>query len=185
MAFFAGSSRLVMLVIFVSYVYLSEIVILTPESVFSSLALLNVVKLSFALFFPSGVSQLSEAKASVQRIQAFLLSDEKMDSKESGFYVREETGSQGVYFQKVDCLEVKITIFSEYKIIIQRSFKSNFTDVAISVKTLQGRWLMENSDQEPTDTLKNLSFQVSKGKLFAVIGSVGSGKVSHNVLSDH
>ncbi len=94
MAFFAGSSRLVMLVIFVSYVYLSEKGAgLSPESVFSSLALLNVVKITFALFFPSGVSQLGEAKASVQRIQSFLLSDEKLDSSKSGFYVHEEAKS--------------------------------------------------------------------------------------------
>jgi len=79
-----------MIFVFVSFVYLSDSgTILTAENAFSTFALFNVVKLSFALFLPNGISQLNEAKTSVMRIQDFLLFDELVDPNESKFYTHE------------------------------------------------------------------------------------------------
>ena len=74
MCFFFTSSRIVMALIFLTYVLMGDI--LTAEKAFLTLALYNVARLSMSLFFPTGIQLTSEAMISIKRIQDFLLLEE-------------------------------------------------------------------------------------------------------------
>lgn len=54
---------------------------LTTDLVFTTIALYNPVRVMMTLYWPWGIQQLSEGRVSTQRIQEFLLLDEK-DQKE-------------------------------------------------------------------------------------------------------
>ena len=60
MCFFFTSARLVMALIFLTYVLMGEI--LTAEKAFLTLALYNVARLSMSLFFPTGIQLASEVE---------------------------------------------------------------------------------------------------------------------------
>ena len=74
MCFFFTSSRIVMALIFLTYVLMGDI--LTAEKAFLTLALYNVARLSMSLFFPTGIQLFSEGMISIKRIQNFLLLEE-------------------------------------------------------------------------------------------------------------
>lgn len=50
------------------------------------------------------------------------------------------------------------------------------SEFAIELSGVTAKWTESDSDDT---TLKNLSLRIRRGKLCAVIGPVGSGKVSH------
>ena len=77
MCFFFTSARLVMALIFLTYVLMGDI--LTAEKAFLTLALYNVARLSMSLFFPTGIQLVSEGLISIKRIQDFLLLEEVSD----------------------------------------------------------------------------------------------------------
>ena len=51
--------------------------VLTSEKAFLALSLYNTVRLSMTLFFPFAISMFGEAKVSINRIEDFLLLEEK------------------------------------------------------------------------------------------------------------
>ena len=69
-----ASSRVVMVLIFSTYVFLGGIV--TAEKAFLTLAFYNVVRLSMTFFFPFAIQFISETSISIKRIQDFLLMEE-------------------------------------------------------------------------------------------------------------
>lgn len=50
-------------------------------------------------------------------------------------------------------------------------------DVAVVIQNVSAKWT-----EEGPESLKNITINLPKGKLCAIIGSVGSGKVSNNNL---
>jgi len=50
------------------------------------------------------------------------------------------------------------------------------------LKNLRGRWTLNGPEGDSEDTLKDITFEVTKGQLCAVIGPVGSGKVNISFL---
>ena len=64
MSFFFTSARLVMALIFLTYVLMGEI--LTAEKAFLTLALYNVARLSMSLFFPTGIQLASEVESVIR-----------------------------------------------------------------------------------------------------------------------
>ena len=93
MVFFFTSSRLVMALIFLTYVLMGDI--LTAENAFLTLALLNIVKLSMTLFFPLGIQTVSEALISIKRIQNFLLLEEKNETSSLNVIKKSYVGNTG------------------------------------------------------------------------------------------
>ena len=51
--------------------------VLTAEKAFLALSLYNTVRLSMTLFFPFAISMLGECRASIDRVQDFLLLEER------------------------------------------------------------------------------------------------------------
>ena len=51
--------------------------VLTAEKAFLALSLYNTVRLSMTLFFPFAISTIGECRASVDRVQDFLLLEER------------------------------------------------------------------------------------------------------------
>lgn len=86
MVFFFTASRMVMALIFLTYVLMGDV--LTAEKAFLTLALFNVVKLSMTLFFPNAIQMTSEALISIQRIENFL-NLEQVDETSSRSIVEE------------------------------------------------------------------------------------------------
>ncbi len=74
MCFFFTSSKIVMVLIVLTFVYMGEV--LTAQKAFLTLALYNIVRLSMTLFFPNGIQMTSEALISMKRIENFLLLEE-------------------------------------------------------------------------------------------------------------
>lgn len=52
-----------------------------------------------------------------------------------------------------------------------------YLEEGIYLENLRGRWTFDDPGGDTEDTLKGLTFNVTKRQLCAVIGPVGSGKV--------
>ena len=56
---------------------LAWVQVLTAEKAFLALSLYNTVRLSMTLFFPFAITMLGEVRASVNRVEEFLLLEER------------------------------------------------------------------------------------------------------------
>lgn len=139
MCFFFTSSRLVMAIIFLSYVLMGDI--LTAEKAFLTLALFNVVRLSMTLFFPGGIQMGSEALISIKRIQEFLELEELDETSSSAILNHTTEPEKGI---------------------------------CVKMDHVCGKWNYEDE----TNTLEDITFEAKGGQLCAIIGPVGSGKVT-------
>lgn len=74
-SFFFTASRFILLCTFLVFGLTGEV--LTAEKAFLALSLYNTVRLSMTLFFPFAISMLGECRASVDRVQDFLLLEER------------------------------------------------------------------------------------------------------------
>lgn len=90
---FATSSRIVMVLIFLTYVFMGEI--LTAEKAFLTLAFFNVVKLSMVNFFQLAVQMISETLISIKRIQNFLLMEEVNETSSANVIEKTFEGNTG------------------------------------------------------------------------------------------
>ena len=90
---FATSSRIVMVLIFLTYVFMGEI--LTAEKAFLTLAFFNVVKLSMVNFFQLAVQMISETLISIKRIQNFLLLEEVNETSSANVIEKTFEGKTG------------------------------------------------------------------------------------------
>ena len=124
---------------------------LTAEKAFLTLSMFNTVRLSMTLFFPFAISQLGEMRVSVNRIQDFLMLEEREErAEEKGW------GSQ------------------EEKEALLRGEEVKESGPTVALRGVTAKWRKE----ELEDTLADISMEVEAGQLVAIIGPVGSGKSS-------
>ena len=103
------------------------------------------------LFFPEAISQLGETMVSVNRIQDFLMLEEREErAEEKGW------GSQ------------------EGKEALLRGEEEKDVGSTVALRGVTAKWRQE----EVEDTLADINMEVGAGQLVAIIGPVGSGKSS-------
>ena len=115
-SFFFSASRFILLCTFLVFGFTGEVEesskfkllnkfccqVLTAEKAFLSLSMFNTVRLSMTLFFPFAISQLGETRVSVNRIQDFLLMEERDDQGGGRSITANEDGeSETVTLEKV------------------------------------------------------------------------------------
>ena len=150
MCFFFTSSRIVMAIIFLTYVLMGDI--LTAEKAFLTLGLFNVVRLSMCMFFPNAIALMSESLISIKRIQDFLLLEELSESS----------------------AENCITHDLSNKTMANGTVSGGGTEGSfVKMANVCGKW----TSDEAGNTIENVTFEAMPGKLTAIIGPVGSGKV--------
>ncbi|KAK2746674.1 hypothetical protein FQN57_003018 [Myotisia sp. PD_48] len=140
---------------------------LNPALIFSSLALFNTVRMPLNML-PLVLGQVADAWTAVQRIQAFLLEEEQQDDIKFNPELN-------------NALEVKNASFTWERL------PTNIEETSKDKKKIGGRneskepkIVVDSGLQSPSEPfqLKDLTFNVGRNELLAVIGTVGSGKSS-------
>ena len=133
---------------------------LTAEKAFLCLSMFNTVRLSMTLFFPFAISQWGEMRVSINRIQDFLVLEEREEPLCDGEEEREG---------------------------LLKGEEQNNKEAkgSVSLQKVTGRWRKEEEDTLTDITMEVSSsqynpylFQVQPSQLVAIIGPVGSGKSS-------
>ncbi|CAL8127080.1 unnamed protein product [Orchesella dallaii] len=156
MSLFYTSSKLIIFLTLLVYVLTDNT--LTAEKVFVTLSLYNNVRLIMTLFFPNGVSQLAETLVSINRLQTFLLMEE-----------RSSTDSSNI-------------IDGKEKPLSKQPDPNDNLMTGVYLQNVSAKWSPEYAE----DTLSNITLKVEEGELVAVIGHVGCGKGSllHAILKE-
>ncbi|XP_020800723.1 probable multidrug resistance-associated protein lethal(2)03659 [Drosophila serrata] len=135
----------------VSYVLLGQI--LTHEVAFSITAYYNALLVTMLVFFPQTITQTAEIRASLGRVQKFMLSEEVKKSIKS------------------DDLQEMITPHPKEGHLRRRKVPPKS---GISITGLKAKW----DPNCPEYTLDGVDLTVQPGTMVAVLGSTGSGKSS-------
>ncbi|ORX82952.1 P-loop containing nucleoside triphosphate hydrolase protein [Basidiobolus meristosporus CBS 931.73] len=166
---------------------------LTPGVVFSSVALFNVLRLPLMLF-PAIIGFTVDAKVSLGRIQELLLAPE-LDTlppieHSADFGVRVENGKfmwESPPPEEEDPKKKKRRMKEEKKNKKKTKTKSVKNDLKQAENsdegiTVENTIIDDKNSGEAKDSaapfLRDINFSIPKGKLVAVVGSVGSGKSS-------
>jgi len=193
----AGGFTLVMMavplvqpiLVFLTYVQLGNE--LTATTAFTTIALFNVMQLPFA-FLPMGLQQFSQSQVSCKRMASFFACDELSEyvthnppgdgedadivisAKDASFYWVEETKEflDKQAKKREDSLAVVARDGNE------EALKSGKYSLVEHAGGLEAPTPPEVGINRSCHTLLNMSFQIKKGQLVAVVGSVGSGKSS-------
>ncbi|XP_023934404.2 ATP-binding cassette sub-family C member 4 isoform X1 [Bicyclus anynana] len=162
----------------------------TADIVFPLAQFFNTLQGTLSIIMSNAVSFLAEALISVQRLEAFMLLDEREDLRSvadvdiaklvqkvvnkknknideqdlcpNTFKKIEE---EGICNPGFDCNEKGLMTPAQHLIVSP--------DIGILIKDVMANW----TEDGPV-TLRNINLSVPKGKLCAIIGSVGSGKSS-------
>ncbi|CAH0699047.1 unnamed protein product [Spodoptera exigua] len=139
----------------------------------------GIITMNVTLILPMAFASFSEMLISLERIQGFLLLDERSDiqitPKVNG------AGSKLFNNAKKGGLDTGIVLPTKYsptETNIARPIQEepNMADYPVQLNKVSASWADVNDTKEMT--LKNISLRVRKNKLCAVIGPVGSGKTS-------
>ena len=161
---------------------------LAPARVFSSLALFNSLRMPLNLL-PLVLGQVTDAKASLERIQDFLLSEEQKDEViwdsemepavdvQHASFTWERTATQDK--DKAGAFQTKFEMMAAKK--AEKERKKAQKKVVKTAKKSPGASNEDITSQitqvEPF-RLHDMDFSVGRNELLAVIGTVGSGKTS-------
>ncbi|KAJ0181181.1 hypothetical protein K1T71_003266 [Dendrolimus kikuchii] len=188
LSFMVFTERLTLYITLLSYSLFGYQV--TADIAFPISQMFNMLQLTLAICLPQCISMSMETITSIRRIQALLLLDEREDLR-SVPDVDIAKLVQSVEKQKMKNLsEVDLRPNTFKKIeeegIYNPGFESSekglmnqglslpvHPDVGIFIQNVCANW----TEDGPV-TLRNLNITVPKGKLCAIIGSVGSGKSS-------
>lgn len=144
---------LVTVVSFATFMFIDENNQITPNTVFVSLSLFNILRVPMNMF-PLMISQMTQAWVSVKRINSFLNSEdldtESVENK-SDRKLKKKT------FRVRQCYQKLI-----------------FKLLANALKVSDGSFSWGDGEL----VLKNVNLNVGKGELAAVVGPVGCGKTS-------
>jgi len=186
-----ASPVLISMFTFVPYVLLGNQ--LSTDTVFTTLALFNVVRLTMASFFPKGVETVSELRISLVRLQEFLMLEElparPLPSSSLSLGVEAVSITDGTFSWASQEPEVAAmenpppqsqsrSLFSRSRSLFSRSAYQTLAED--KSKDDQG----EGAELEPVvavrrgPALSNVNLTVRMGELVAIIGPVGAGKSS-------
>lgn len=149
-ALFFVSSKIIVFVALMVYLLLGNT--LSPEVVFVTIGLANLLRLSLTLFFPNAVATVAETTISCRRINAFLLLPELDPSPVN-------------YQAKSDCYNCDSIV----------SFENVYANWKPSVSALNR---LNSWDTNRNAILRNINLQIKSRELVLVVGRVGSGKSS-------
>lgn len=142
---------------------------LHPAEIFSSLALFNSLRMPLNML-PLVIGQVTDAWTALNRIQEFLLAEEQKEDIEKD--------------EEMDCaVEIDHASFTWERLPTEenenadKSKKPSGTD-AKAVALRKEEEQAENSTPAEPFKLKNMSLEVGRNELIAVIGTVGCGKSS-------
>jgi len=153
---------------------------LNPARVFSSLALFNSLRMPLNML-PLVIGQVTDAWASVGRIQDFMLAEEQNEdfkwdmegkdavSMDQADFTWERTASQDPNKTKFQTKNQIKEAKKAEKAAAKARKSIDFKEGTDSASTL--------TSEEPFK-LRNLNFSIGKNELIAIIGGVGSGKSS-------
>nr|QCO93577.1 ATP-binding cassette subfamily C member 6 [Chilo suppressalis] len=169
----------------------------TADIVFPLAQFFNTLQGTLSIIMSNAVSFLAEAMISVQRLEAFMLLDEREDlrsvanvdiaklvqsvEKKKIKNLSEEDLCQNT-FKKIDEEGIFNPSFDcNEKGPLKQALSSLNPDVGIQLQDVCANW----TEDGPV-TLRNINVTIPKGKLCAIIGSVGSGKSSilHLLLNE-
>ncbi|KAF5283716.1 hypothetical protein FQR65_LT13751 [Abscondita terminalis] len=148
LSFMLFATRISLFLTILSYVLLGNNI--TAKNVFVITGFYNLLRQTMTNFFPQAVSQMAEANVSINRLNKFMLYEEKPDTLATPK-------------QEVLNGSIKEDTFIEkdkgYSIVIENGL---------------AKWNGSSTD----NTFENLNIKITKGSVVAVIGPVGSGKSS-------
>lgn len=167
-------SRVSLFLTLITYVYAGNV--LTARKVFIVSAFYNILNESMVHFWPLAISFCAEAFVSSRRLKEFLLIKEAKPSV--------KTSSDGDSIENIKKANKKIEDFvnlaSTGRIHITDSQKKGL----VSFENVTAAWV--NEDGESTVGLSSINMNIEPGHLYAIVGSVGSGKTSilHAILGE-
>jgi ABC-type multidrug transport system fused ATPase/permease subunit len=164
---------------------------LAPARVFSSLALFNSLRMPLNLL-PLVLGQVTDAKASLERIQEFLLSEEQKDEViwdddmepavevQHASFTWERTVTQDK--ERTNTFQTRFELMAAKKAEKERKKAQKKADKAAKKTEKSPSASNEDIASETTELepfrLHDIDFTVGRNELIAVIGTVGSGKTS-------
>lgn len=178
-ALFFSTNVVVSTVIFVVHILLGNAI--RPGDVFAVFTLINVLQLEMTKHVALGVMAVSEASVSTKRIQHFLEYPELGTNNSTGAASTSNSATATTPVHS-DTDESTTPVSKHFS---APSAPSTVTDLALSLKDVTCYW----NDVEVVDitgqkkdkndlvlALHKVSFDLMKGELLAIIGTVGSGK---------
>nr|UMW71136.1 ABC transporter subfamily C2 [Spodoptera frugiperda] len=141
----------------------------------------GIITMNVTLILPMAFASFSEMLISLERIQGFLLLDERSDIQITPKVVNGAGSKLFNNSKKEGGLETGIVLPTKYSpteanMARPMQDEPNMADYPVQLNKVNATWADLNDNKEMT--LKNISLRVRKNKLCAVIGPVGSGKTS-------
>ncbi|KAF9932112.1 hypothetical protein FBU30_008926 [Linnemannia zychae] len=167
--------------------------IMTPDKVFVSLTLFNVMRLTMTSFFPKALETMAETRVSVRRITDFLMLPE-LRSIDNEFSTKTDTTNEKIAAAQTPTdpsafIEMRNASFSwtvstsERNEVLEMSAKVKLgSNEERGEKQEQGQEVDSNDNlsiPSPTKAvLENVTMSLHRDELLAIVGPVGSGKSS-------
>ncbi|XP_031342831.1 probable multidrug resistance-associated protein lethal(2)03659 isoform X2 [Photinus pyralis] len=152
LSFMLFATRVSLFVTILSYVLFGEKV--TAKKVFVVTAFYNLLRQAMTNFFPQAVVQISEANVSINRLNNFMLYEEKAANEDEVHN------------------EIPKANGNNYK---EHTFIQDDSNHAVVIEKGFAKW----SDESVQDYIfENLNIKIKRGSVVAIIGPVGSGKSS-------
>nr|ASU47346.1 ABCC3 [Cnaphalocrocis medinalis] len=160
---------------------------MTANVIYPLQQIMSVAQFNITLVLPLVLAFTAELIVSIKRIKEFLTSEDRPDlvksidqttpmhklfNKLSPTMQRSEANIRPVSYHKSDDLPPPYEPFQRTK--FRRSISQPSGDLAVEFRDVSASW----TDDTSRCALKNVSLRLRKGKLCAIIGSVGSGKSS-------
>ncbi|KAF9197444.1 hypothetical protein BGZ49_002103 [Haplosporangium sp. Z 27] len=180
-----------LIALFAFFTYWLQGKTLTPDKVFVSLTLFNVLRLTMTSFFPKALETTAEARVSIRRITDFLLLPE-LRGIENEFKTKEE---DNITKSMADSKKLSPTLLLEmngasFSWTISTEEKNEILELSAKEKagSLNGHSLEDEKRQGSVDNLtmsspkkailNNINITLRRDELLAVVGPVGCGKSS-------
>ncbi|XP_059049333.1 ATP-binding cassette sub-family C member 4-like [Achroia grisella] len=140
----------------------------------------SIIQFNITMILPMLIASLSEMKVSVERIQGFMIMDERDDTNTPTKDETNGTYNNNIVFnqqtQSADKNNVAANKFENVSTLQRTGRQHKLEDTSIDISDVSACWLNEAPDDECT--LTDISINIRKGELCAVIGPVGTGKTS-------
>ncbi|KAM3966702.1 ATP-binding cassette subfamily C member 4 [Aphomia sociella] len=181
LGFMLFTDRTIMFVTILTLVLSSELV--SASTVYPIQQYFSIIQFNVTMILPLLIASVSEMKVSVERIQGFMIMEERDDNNNSKS--TNGTYSTNIIFNQKSKPAATNNIFaSKYSSLndfstVQpnaRPQKLEGGEYAVEISGLTASWIKDTPAEE--STLRNISMRLRKGKLCAIIGPVGSGKTS-------
>nr|CAD7442940.1 unnamed protein product [Timema bartmani] len=141
---------------------------LSLSIVFVVASFFNIMKLSMTDFFPRGIANAAEGIVSIKRIQTFLSYEELASLKDAREVSRTDVKDSVVM------LSYKDNSGCEKPDVLKNGLPPG-SGLGVTMSHVTTKWFSESVE----NTLTNINLTVKPGRLLAVIGPVGAGKVGH------